>query len=112
MKTVSSTLLLAVFLVGCSRSGVELRSLADEPITNIELRVAGNELTIDRLEPRDSLRIGYSTKTEDSLSITFTIHGEQKKCSNKSYVSPPFDDEFTVSISAGGNCSIHHRVVD
>jgi hypothetical protein len=97
---------------GCSRSSVEIQNTTDAPITNIEVRVAGNELSIDRIEPGDSRRVGYSTKTEDTIAINFQMQGAQKQCSSKSYVSPPFEDEFTIRISSDGKCSISRKSVE
>ena len=104
-------LLLIPFLTACSRSEVEVKNIANVPIENIEISIAGNELSIDRLSPGVSRRIGYSTKTEDSLAVSFLIQGTQRQCSSGAYVSPPFEDEFSVSISADGKCSISRKMV-
>jgi hypothetical protein len=109
MRLLSVAVLLV--LAGCSRSGVEVHNIANTPIEKIEIRVAGNELSIDRLNPGDSRRIGYSTKTEETIAVSFRIQGKQGQCSAGFYVSPPFEDEFTVSISSDGKCAISHKPV-
>ena len=109
MRLLSAAALLVLALTGCSRSVVEVRNLANAPIENIEITVAGKRLGIDRLGPGDSRRIRYSTKTVDMLTVSFRIQATQRKCANKAYATPPFEDEFIVSISSDGKCAISHR---
>lgn len=108
MKTVSVALM-AVLLTACSRSAVEIQNTASAPIANINIQVAGNDLSIARLDPGASRRVGYSTKTEDAIAVSFQINGALKKCSAPIYVSPPFEDEFTVRILPDGKCTISRK---
>jgi hypothetical protein len=110
MKTYFLTLLL-VLLTGCSHSGVEVQNHTKSQITNIEIRVAGNALSIDQIAPGGSRRVSYYTKNEDAIAISFLIEGRQKNCAEKIYVSPPFEDEFTIRILPTGKCSISVREV-
>ena len=105
-------LLLLPFVTACfHKSGVEVQNAANVTIENIEIHVAGNELAIDSLSSGSSRRIGYTTKTEETLSLSFLIQGTQRRCSSGAYVSPPFEDEFSVSIAADGECSISQKIV-
>ena len=111
MRLLSAAILLVLFLAGCSRSHVEVRNVGNSPIETIEIRIAGNELRIDRLNPGDSRRIAYSTKSEETIAISFLIQETQSRCSAGFYVTPPFEDEFTVNISSDGKCAISHTPV-
>ena len=108
MKTVLVALMV-VLLAACSRSAVEVQNTAGAPVANIDIQVAGNALNIARLDPGASRRVGYSTKTEDAITVSFQINGALKKCSSPIYVSPPFEDEFTVRILPDGECSISRK---
>lgn len=99
-------LILAFFLAGCSRSGVDVQNHTKSQVTNVEIRVAGNILSIGRLDAGESRRVRYSTKTEETISVRFLLAGIEKNCAEPIYVSPPFEDEFTVRILPGGKCSI------
>ena len=112
MKILFTIVTLAVFATGCSRSSVEVRNATNAPITNIEIRVAGNDLKIDKVGPGESERVGYSTKTEDTIDLNFQMQGASKRCSSGSYVSPPFEDEFTIRISPDGKCAISRKEVE
>ena len=103
--------LLALISTGCSRSSVEVSNASNMPVEAIEIHVAGNRLSIDRLNPGTSRRVGYSTKTEEAIVVSFLIQGTQRQCSSGAYVSPPFEDEFTVTISSQNSCSISHKIV-
>ena len=109
MRTVSAATLLVLLSVGCSRSHVEVSNAANLPIENIEIRVAGNKLSVERLDAGETRRIGYSTKTEETIDLTFMIQGTKSECFAGFYVSPPFEDEFTISISSDGKCKISRK---
>jgi len=107
MKTFGHIVLVSViFLAGCSRSGVDVQNHTNSQVTNVEIRVAGNVLSIARLDAGESRRVRYSTKTEETISARFLLAGIEKNCAEPIYVSPPFDDEFTIRILPGGKCSI------
>lgn len=106
MRLLLTAIVFATLTAGCSRSGVEVQNAANVTITNIEIRVAGNEIGIDRIDPGGSQRVTYSTKTEDTLAISFQMQGAEKQCSSGIYVSPPMEDDFMIRISSDGKCSI------
>lgn len=112
MRIVASAFLVAVFLMGCKRSSVDIQNAANVPVTNVDVQVAGNKLSIDSVAPGESHRVRYSTKAEDTLTVGFIIRGERKKCSDKSYVTTNFQDEFTVRISSDGRCAIFHEPLE
>lgn len=108
MRIVASILLVAL-MGACSRSSVEVHNDTNAIISNIEIRVAGNVLNIDRIDPGGSERIRYATRSEETIALFFKLGGLEKRCSEMIYVSPPFEDEFVVRILEDGRCEISVR---
>lgn len=112
MRIVASAFLAAALLMGCKRSSVEIQNAANVPITNVDIQVAGNQLSIDSVASGESHRVHYSSKAEDTLSVGFRIRGERKQCSDNSYVTTNIQDEFTVRISSDGKCAVLHKPLE
>ena len=110
----ASTVLIGALLAcssGCYRSSAEVQNATAAPVTDVEIRVAGNELSIDRIDAGQSRRVAYVTRTEETMTVSFRMQGVNGQCSSASYVSPPFEDAFTIRIAPGGRCSISRKSV-
>jgi len=99
-------LIAALALCGCSRSDVTIHNDGAAGVSDVFLSVAGNDLEFDEIGPGDSQRMTYKPKTEDKLQMKFIVNGVKKRCASREYVSPPFNDRFTIHIAPDGKCLI------
>ena len=95
-----------IALCGCSRSEVTIHNDGAARVSSISLSVAGNDVKFDEIDPGDSQRMTYKPLTEDKLKMDFIINRSEKRCISNAYVSPPFNDSFTIHIGPDGKCSI------
>jgi hypothetical protein len=96
----------ALALCGCSRSDVTIHNDGTTRVSDVFLSVAGNDLRIGEISPGDSQRIRYKPHTEDKLQMEFIVNGVERRCVSNAYISPPFNDQFTIHIASDGKCSI------
>ena len=105
-RNFSFAIVSAALLTSCVRSEVQLINATDSRISNVMIRVAGNELKVDEIAPGESRELTYRAESEETLSMDFYLRGARRQCENRGYISPPFEDRFEIRISNSGQCSI------